>query len=459
MKNENLKAEEKGIGQQGIAFSNNALRAMIIPLFLEQLLVMFVGLADTFIVSYVGEAAVSGVSLVNQFNTIFIYLFTALASGGAVVISQYLGREAKEKAGEAASQLLSFSVFFSLMLMILALWGNENILSLLFGRVDRDVMQACVTYLRISAYSYPALAIYNSGAALFRSMGRTDVTMYLSAISNVMNIVGNLIGVFILQAGVAGVAYPSLLARTFSAVVITWLCFHEKQGAAYQWRWFLHCHGRLMERILRIAVPNGVENGIFQLVKVALSSIVALFGTSQIAANGVAQSIWSLAALAGVSMGPVFITVIGQSMGNGNPRAAEAYFEKLLRITILFSSVWNVLILLLTPLFLQFYALQPETKQLVIWLVLIHNLFNALAYPFSGALSNGLRAAGDVRFTMYISIASTIGVRLLLSYVLGITLQLGVIGIALAMVCDWLVRAVLFRWRQKSGRGKGFQVI
>ena len=459
MKNENLKAEEKGIGQQGIAFSNNALRAMIIPLFLEQLLVMFVGLADTFIVSYVGEAAVSGVSLVNQFNTIFIYLFTALASGGAVVISQYLGREAKEKAGEAASQLLSFSVFFSLMLMILALWGNENILSLLFGRVDRDVMQACVTYLRISAYSYPALAIYNSGAALFRSMGRTDVTMYLSAISNVMNIVGNLIGVFILQAGVAGVAYPSLLARTFSAVVITGLCFHEKQGAAYQWRWLLHCHGRLMERILRIAVPNGVENGIFQLVKVALSSIVALFGTSQIAANGVAQSIWSLAALAGVSMGPVFITVIGQSMGNGNPRAAEAYFEKLLRITILFSSVWNVLILLLTPLFLQFYALQPETKQLVIWLVLIHNLFNALAYPFSGALSNGLRAAGDVRFTMYISIASTIGVRLLLSYVLGITLQLGVIGIALAMVCDWLVRAVLFRWRQKSGRWKGFQVI
>lgn len=459
MKNENLKAEEKGIGQQGIAFSNNALRAMIIPLFLEQLLVMFVGLADTFIVSYVGEAAVSGVSLVNQFNTIFIYLFTALASGGAVVISQYLGREAKEKAGEAASQLLSFSVFFSLMLMILALWGNENILSLLFGRVDRDVMQACVTYLRISAYSYPALAIYNSGAALFRSMGRTDVTMYLSAISNVMNIVGNLIGVFILQAGVAGVAYPSLLARTFSAVVITWLCFHEKQGAAYQWRWLLHCYGRLMERILRIAVPNGVENGIFQLVKVALSSIVALFGTSQIAANGVAQSIWSLAALAGVSMGPVFITVIGQSMGNGNPRAAEAYFEKLLRITILFSSVWNVLILLLTPLFLQFYALQPETKQLVIWLVLIHNLFNALAYPFSGALSNGLRAAGDVRFTMYISIASTIGVRLLLSYVLGITLQLGVIGIALAMVCDWLVRAVLFRWRQKSGRWKGFQVI
>lgn len=146
-------------------------------------------------------------------------------------------------------------------------------------------------------------------------------------------------------------------------------------------------------------------------------------------------------------------------MGNGDVKSAEAYFEKLLKITILLSSVWNVLILLLTPVFLQFYALQPETKQLVIWLVLIHNLFNALAYPFSGALSNGLRAAGDVRFTMYVSLASTIGVRLLLSYVLGITLQLGVIGIALAMVCDWIVRAVLFRWRQKSDKWKGFQVI
>lgn len=155
----------------------------------------------------------------------------------------------------------------------------------------------------------------------------------------------------------------------------------------------------------------------------------------------------------------MFITVIGQYMGNGDVKSAEAYFEKLLKITILLSSVWNVLILLLTPVFLQFYALQPETKQLVIWLVLIHNLFNALAYPFSGALSNGLRAAGDVRFTMYVSLASTIGVRLLLSYVLGITLQLGVIGIALAMVCDWIVRAVLFRWRQKSDKWKGFQVI
>ena len=447
------------MGQKAVLFSPSDLRAMIVPLFLEQLLVMLVGLADTLIVSYAGEAAVSGVSLVNQFNTIFIYLFTALASGGAVVISQYIGRRAAEDAGEAASQLLSFSSAFSVLIGVLVLLGNERILSALFGKVETDVMDACILYLRISAYSYPALAIYNAGAALFRSIGRTSVTMYLSIASNIINVIGNVIGVFVLKAGVAGVAYPSLIARAFSAVAITWLCFRKQNPVVYRCKWIFRWNGSLMKSILNIAVPNGLENGIFQLVKVALSSIVALFGTYQIAANGVAQSIWSLAALAGVSMGPVFITVIGQCMGNGDTQAADDYFRKLTRITLLISSAWNLMIFLLTPAFLRLYALEPETKQLVIWLVLIHNLFNAVAYPFSGALSNGLRAAGDVKFTMYVSVISTLAVRLLLSWLLGIGLQMGVIGIAIAMVCDWVIRATIFFWRQRSGKWKTFRVI
>ena len=447
------------MNQQTVLFSNKSLRAMIIPLFLEQMLVMLVGLADTLIVSYAGEAAVSGVSLVNQFNTIFVYLFTALASGGAVVISQYIGKRASDDAGESASQLLSFSTAFSVLIAAFVFIGNERMLGLMFGKVEGDVMQACITYLRISAYSYPALAIYNSGAALYRSIGRTSVTMYLSIVSNIINVIGNVIGVFVLKAGVAGVAYPSLIARTFSAVVITWLCFQETNEVVYRWKWIFRWNGSRMKHILNIAIPNGLENGVFQLVKVALSSIVALFGTYQIAANGVAQSIWSLAALAGVSMGPVFITVIGQCMGNGDTKAADHYFKKLTRITLLISSAWNLLTFLLTPAFLRFYALEPETKQLVIWLVLIHNLFNAVAFPFSGALSNGLRAAGDVKFTMYVSVISTIAVRMLLSYLLGITMQMGVIGIAIAMVCDWVIRAVIFFRRQKSGKWESFQVI
>ena len=445
--------------QKAEVFSNQQLKEMIVPLFFEQLLIMLVGMADTLVVSYAGEAAVSGVSLVNQFNTIFIYLFTALASGGAVVISQYIGRNQKDAAGASASQLLLFSTGFSMIVAGIVLAGNEWILRLMFGKVEESVMEACVTYLRISTYSYPALAIYNAGAAVYRSLGRTDVTMYLSVASNIINVIGNLIGIFVLHAGVAGVAYPSLIARIFSAIVITALCFRRKNGVFYRGKWIFRWDSAAMRQILNIAVPNGLENGVFQLVKVALSSIVALFGTYQIAANGVAQSIWSLAALAGVAMGPVFITVIGQCMGNGDVDAAEHYFKRLTRITLLISSTWNLLIFLLTPFFMKFYALQPETKRLVIWLVLIHNVFNAAAYPFSGTLSNGLRAAGDVKFTMYVSVISTIAVRLLLSWLLGIVLKMGVIGIAIAMVCDWSIRAVIFFRRQKSGKWKTFQVI
>ena len=445
--------------EKQMLFSGKDLQKMIVPLFLEQLLVMLVGIADTLVVSYAGEAAVSGVSLVNQFNTIFIYLFTALASGGAVVISQYIGRREAKNAGESASQLLMFGTVFSLMIAVLVLIGNKGMLRLLFGRVEDSVMDACVTYLRISAYSYPALAIYNSGAAVYRSLGKTNVTMYISVLSNIINVVGNVIGVFVLDAGVAGVAWPSLIARVFSAVVITVLCFRKKNEVVYKSKWIFNWDIDCLKRIWKVAIPNGVENGIFQLVKVALSSIVALFGTYQIAANGVAQSIWSLAALAGVAMGPAFITVIGQCMGNRDTQAADYYLSKLTKITLLLSSVWNLLIFLFTPVFLQFYALEEETKQLVIWLVLIHNVFNAVAFPFSGALSNGLRAAGDVKFTMYVSVLSTIVGRLFLSYLLGIVFNMGVIGIAIAMVCDWVIRAVIFIWRQKSGIWKEFQVI
>ena len=440
-------------------FTNKDLKNLIVPLFLEQLLVMLVGIADTFIVSYAGEAAVSGVSLVNAFSTIFIYLFTALASGGAVVISQYIGRGVKEDAGEAASQLLTSSPLFSLVISIVILALHRPMLSLLFGQVEPAVMDACVVYLQISVFSYPALAVYNAGAALYRSLGKTSVTMYISIAANAINLVGNLIGVFVLKAGVAGVAWPTLIARVFSAAVITVLCFGKRVDVRYTWQQICKWNGELMKRILRIAVPNGLENGIFQLVKVALSSVVALFGTYQIAANGIAQSIWSLAALAGVTMGPVFITVIGQCMGAGDTAQAEHYFKKLLKITLAISLVWNGLVFAITPVMMNFYQISEEAKYLVVILVLIHNIFNTVAFPMSGPLSNGLRVAGDIKFTMMISIASTIGGRLLFSLLLAIVFNWGVIGIAAAMCLDWVIRAVIFALRLKSGKWKEFKVI
>lgn len=407
---------------------------MILPLLMEQFLLMLVGLADTMVVSYAGETAVSGVSLVNSFNTIFINLFTALASGGAVVVSQYIGRRDMKMASESSSQLLMVATVFAVVISIPVLIWKVPLLKGLFGKVEPDVMEACKTYLRISVYSFPALGIYNAGTALYRSIGKTSVTMKISIVSNLINVAGNLIGVFVFRAGVAGVAYPSLIARTFSAVVITLLCFREKE-VRYVGRW------------------------IFQFVKVALSSVVALFGTYQIAANGISQSIWSVAALISVTMGPVFITVIGQCMGAGDIRQAEYYFRKLTKVTVCISVAWNTLIFLITPLLIKIFAVSRQTGQMILYLVLIHNIANAVVFPFADPLGKGLRAAGDAMFTMGISLFTTIGVRLILSILLGIVLDLGVIGIALAMCLDWTVRGVIFWIRFRQGKWKTYRVI
>lgn len=447
------------MNQSESLFTNRDLKNLVLPLFMEQLLTMLVGIADIFIVSFVGEAAVSGVSLVNSFNTIFIYLFTALASGGAVVISQYIGRNEPKIAGEASSQLFTSSVLFSIVTAVLILLINRPLMRMMFGQVEQDVMAACVTYLRISAYSYPALAIYNAGAALYRSFGKTSTTMYISLIANTINIAGNLIGVFVLKAGVAGVAYPSFISRTFSAIAITILCFGGKNPVQYHVKWILSWKKKLQYQMLRIAIPNGVESGVFQLVKVALSSVVALFGTYQIAANGIAQSIWGMAALVCVTMGPVFITVIGQCMGAGDTQAADYYFRKLLKITLLFSLVWNGLIFAVTPILMHFYSLAEETKHLVIVLVLIHNICNAVAFPFADPFGKGLRATGDVKFTTAISLFTTVGVRLVFSVLFGITLNLGVVGIAYAMCLDWIFRGIIFWIRFKKNKWKQCKVI
>ena len=440
-------------------FSNKDLKNLIVPLFLEQLLMALVGIVDVFVIGFVGEAAVSGVSLVNSFNTIFLNLFTALVAGGAVVISQYIGRQEKDHAGQTASQLLTASVILSVLISVVILLTNTSLMRLMFGKVDADVMDACVTYLRISAYSYPALAIYNSGAALYRSLGKTSTTMYISILANIINVTGNCIGVFGLHAGVMGVAVPSLVSRWFSAVVITVLCFSDRNPVSYLSFWIMKLDIRLQKKILRIAVPNGVESGVFQLVKVALSSVAALFGTYQIAANGVAQSIWSLAALVCVTMGPVFITVIGQCMGAGDIEQAEMYFRKLTKITLIFAIAWNALIFAITTVFMSFYALEDQTKRLVILLVLIHNIFNAVAFTFADPLGKGLRATGDVKFTTATSLFTTIGVRLIFSVIFGIWLNLGVIGIAFAMCLDWSVRGIIFWWRFRQGKWKTFKVI
>ncbi len=440
-------------------FTNNDLKNLILPLFVEQFLLMFVGIADTFVVSFSSEADVSGVSLVTSFNTVLIFLFTALSSGGAVIISQYIGKQDKKEASQSASQLLLVSILISVVLSALILLCKDPLLHLLFGKIEPDVMSACESYLVITTFSLPALAIYDAGAALCRSIEKTNATMYISAVTNVLNIIGNCIGVFVLHLGAAGVAYPSLITRILSAVAVTAYCFYPKLPVTYRLSSLIRWDGSLQKKIMGIALPNGIENGVHQLVKVALSSMVALFGTYQIAANGVAQSIWSLASIMGLAMAPVYTTVIGQCMGARDIDAANDYFKKLNKITLILSIAWNVFVFAITPLIIRYSAISAEAKSLVIWLVLINNIFNGLAYPFAGSLGNGLRAAGDVKFTMITSISLTIAARLFFSALFGLVFGWGVIGVALGMSMDLVFRGIIFIRRYHSQKWTQFHLI
>ena len=440
-------------------FTNKDLRNLIIPLFIEQFLLMFVGIADTFVVSFSSEADVSGVSLVTSFNTVLIFLFTALSSGGAVIISQYIGSKNEPAASRSSGQLLMISTVISTVMAVLILMFHTQLLRLLFGKIEADVMAACESYLWITTLSLPFLAIYDAGAALCRSIGKTNVTMNISIVANVINVVGNCIGVFALKMGAAGVAWPSLISRVLSAVAVTVYCFRKRNTVRYRLADVFAWDGGLLKKVMGIALPNGVENGVHQLVKVALSSMVALFGTYQIAANGVAQSIWSLASIMGLAMAPVYTTVIGQCVGARDINAANLYFKKLNKITLVLSILWNALIFAITPLIVRYSAISPEAKQLVVWLVLINNIFNGLAYPFAGSLGNGLRAAGDVKFTMIVSITLTIAARLFFSALFGVWLGWGVIGVALGMSIDLVFRGAIFIWRLKSQKWTQFRLI
>lgn len=441
------------------AFSNAMLKAMIVPLVVEQLLQMVVGLADTMMVSYAGEAVVAGVGLDTMIYTIFIYLFTAISAGGSVVVAQYVGSKDRDKGNLAASQIFHLAGIASLACMALMLAFGSALLERMYPATEPETLAACKTYMWIVALSFPANAIYNAGAAIYRTMGKTAVTMRVSLLANLVNVAGNAVGIFALHAGAAGVAWPTTLSWVVAAAVMTALCLRRNQEVRVELKRALRLDAGMSRRILCVAIPNSVENTLFQAAKVVLGILVATFGTSQIAANSTGQTFWSLAACMGTSMSTVFITVIGQCVGAGDQEAAEWYMRKLTRLSLVLAALWNAAVMALTPMLLPLYDLSGKTKHLILIIVAIHNLFSATVQPFAMPLSAGLRAAGDVRFTMWASIFCTVLCRTLFSFLLAKWLGLGVIGIALAMALDWCIKAALDIWRFQSGRWRNRHVI
>lgn len=438
-------------------FSKKDLRKLIIPLILEQTLAITVGMADTMMISSAGEAAVSGVSLVDMFNNLIISVLAALATGGAVVTSQCIGAGRREEACRSARQLVFTEAAITIGISVLVLLFHRQILGLFFGQIETDVMQNAIIYLIISVFSFPLLAVYDSCAALYRSMGNAQITLKISLLMNVINVVGNAIGVYVLKLGVAGVAIPSLVSRGVAGVVLFTL-LHNPDNLVFLTRGKFKVDATIVKRILFIGIPSGIENGIFQLGRVLVVSIIAAFGTSQIAANGVANSLDSMGCIVGQAMSLAMITVIGRCVGAGEEGQVRYYTKKLLGETYFYTAVINSIILLLLPWILQIYGLGEETTRLSYILVMIHDGMAIFLWPASFVLPNMLRACNDVKYTMVVSIFSMITFRIGFSYVFGVHMGWMAVGVWAAMVIDWVFRVLCFvgrylsgTWRKKCG--------
>ena len=436
-------------------FSNKDLRKLIIPLIIEQILAVLVGSVDTMMISTAGEAAISGVSLVDMINVVIITLLASLATGGSVVSSQLLGAGRKEDACRSSNQLMLVAASVSLLVTALFLIGREGVLRLLFGSIEEDVMQSALIYITITALSFPFLAVYNSSAALFRSMGKSRVTMYVSMMMNVINVTGNYILVYRLRLGVAGVAIPTLVSRSVAGIVMFCL-LHSKHHVIHLTRGGYKPDPHMIRGILHIAIPNGLENSLFQLGRLLVVSIISGFGTVQIAANAVANNLMSMGILLASAMNLSVIPVVGRCIGARDFEQAKYYSRKLMTITYLLNAAESLLIIVLMPQILTLYDLSPEAARLAGTLELIHASFSILMWPSAFSLPCSLRAAGDVRFTMVVSIFSMAAFRIVASYILGARMGMGAIGVWIGMVIDWVFRTALFVWRWRSGKWKKF---
>jgi len=440
-------------------FSNKALKKLILPLIIEQILIMAVGVADTVMVSYAGEVAISGVGLVDMFNNLIITVLAAIDAGGAIIVSQYIGNKDRKNANKASSQLLTITIVIATVIMLGCLVFHRILLSTFFGAIEMDVMKAATTYFLISAISFPFLGVYNSAAALYRSMEKTRTTMYVSILMNIINVVGNYIGVFILHAGVAGVAVPTLISRIVAAIIMFALSLNSSNLVYVKIKNVFAWNQEMISRILKIAVPNGIENGLFTLGRVLVTSIVALFGTSQIAANSVAGSIDQIAVVVVNAINLGIVVVVGQCIGANDYEQAKYYIKKLMKISYIVTGIIGSAVILLLPWILNLYSLSSEARNLTFILVIMHNIMATALHPTAFVFPNGLRAAGDVKFSMVVGIVSMILFRLGAAVLFGIIFNLGIIGVWIAMGSDWLCRSVCFVIRFIKGKWRQFKVI
>lgn len=429
--------------QLRVEFTKSDLRRLIVPLVIEQLLSITVGLSDSLMVSQVGEAAISAVSLVDTVNVLLVNAFASLATGGAVITGQYLGRREVGKAGHSAQQLLLFMAEVSLAVMVLFYLGKGFVLNVVFGQVEADVAAYANTYYMIVEASIPFLALYSAGAALFRVMGNSGTSMWVSTAMNAINVVGNGLLIFVFHRGVEGVAIPTLVSRIFAAAAM--LVLLRRLNLPIQVERFTFRHDRfVVKNILRFGVPNGIEGSMFQLGKILLLSTVSVLGTASVAANAIGNTLASFQVVPGTALGLAIVTVVSRCAGASEYDRARYYTKKMMRTAYLYTVLVIALILACLPLILKLYNVSDQAREWATQILWMHGLCGILIWPLAFTLPQALRAAGDTRFTMVASTVSMWTLRVGLGVLLGRYWGFGVLGIWMAMFADWALRAALF---------------
>ena len=441
-------------------FTRQALVALLLPLIAEQALSVTIGLADTLMVSSVGEAAVSGVSLVDSFNTLMIQVMSALATGGAVVTSQYIGHREPKNAKAAAAQILFVLASFSLVVAAVVVVGRHAILRGIFGSIDADVMRYAETYFLLSALSYPFIGLYNAGAALFRAQGNSKISMLSSLVMNVINIGGNAVLIFGFGMGVMGAALASLVSRAVACAVVLYLLQKPACPLRVDGLRALAPDVVLIRRILRVGIPAGIENGMFQIGKLSVSSLTSTLGTAAIAANAVANTTTTFLNIPANAVGMAALTVVGQCLGAGEKEQAVYYSRRLLLTAYCGAWVMNLsAFFFANRMVVSLFHLSPEAQAMALQVMVWFNFVSLFFWPSSFTLPNILRAAGDARFTMAVSILSMWVFRVGFCYVMVLGFHGRLLSIWMGMFLDWVFRSLCFFVRFARGRWMEQSVI
>ena len=444
---------------EGYLYTNKALLYLFIPLLVEYALEFFVGLADSIMVASLGEAAISGVSLVDFLMQLLIFSFSALATGGAVVAGQYLGDNQIDKAQNSATQLVWFSTILSSVLMILVIILRQVLIGVLFGQIEADVWHNADIYLYIVSLSIPFIAIYNAGAAIFRTTNNAPLPMKIMLICDVLNVVGNAFCIYYLGWDVRGVAIPTVISRILAAVAILHFAVDEDYKLHIKRTLKHKFDTKILKKVLQVGIPYGIENGLFQLGRVLILSLVSTFGTMAIAANSVGYAIGIFSVLPGFAINLGLTAIISNCVGANDYEQARYYNKKCLIIVIVSHIVINLVIFAILPLILGIYNLSDQTAVMASEMIIWHGIFAIIIWPLSFTVPATFRGAGDSKTVMYISLAVMFTCRIALSYVIADWMGVGVFGTWIAMFVDWYVRAAIYIYRYFSNKWTEYRVV